>query len=463
MVYIPVTPITTRRDNMTTLRKKAAVIMQSGGFRKYFANTGWMMFNQVFNLAMAFFVGVYVARYLGPTSYGILSFSLSIIGFVNVFSALGLKQIIKRNLVREPHNQTNILGSAFFMQILASILAMVVLAICLPWISDDEITNLVILILSTKILLQAFEVITPHFESKVQSKKLVPISLAKTAIAASIKLYLIFVAASLEYFALVYVIETLVSVVGLIIVYQHSGGDVFRWRLNKSYAKQLLKDSWPLVLSGFVVVVYMQIDQVMIKYLLDDAAVGVYAVAVKFTSIWYFVGGIVCSSLMPAIIRAKEKNATLYQNRTQNLLSLMVFLGVGIALPLSLISKPLILFLYGPDFIGASNVMIIHIWSLIFVFLGVASNQWLIAENLQVLNLSRTMLSAVANISLNLFLIPNYGIQGAAFATFLAHMISSYLGYTVSRKTIGMFKMQTKALLIYPILYQFYLQSKSRI
>ena len=59
--------------------------LASQGFRKYFANTSWLLGERVLRMAVSLFVGIYVARYLGPERYGLLSYTVS---FVWLFSSL---------------------------------------------------------------------------------------------------------------------------------------------------------------------------------------------------------------------------------------------------------------------------------------------------------------------------------------------------------------------------------------
>lgn len=430
-----------------TIKKKAYDFFQSKGFLKYFFNTSWMLSERLLNLGIAFFVGVYVARYLGPANYGILSFAQSIVGFATVFTSLGLKNIVTRNLVKDEEDYPRILGTAFGLRIAISVISIVLIYLISPYFTDDRTTRTIIIVLSFTNFFQSFEVIKALFQSKVLAKKVVPVAVVQTVVGAVTKVILVLVEAELVWFAAVYVFELFIAAVGLTYLYYNGSRISFVSKIDTAYAKTLLKDSWPLIFAGFVVGVYMKIDQVMIKYMLDDAAVGFYAIAVKFTSIWYFIGGIVCSSLFPAVIQARKKDSILYENRLQNLYELMVGMGVAIAIPITILAYPIVNFLYGSEFTSASSVMVIHVWSLIFVFLGAASNNWLLAENLQKYKLSRTIMGAVVNVGLNFFLIPIYGIQGAAVATLVSQMTASYLGYLIAADTRKVFFMQSKALI----------------
>ena len=207
----------------------------------------------------------------------------------------------------------------------------------------------------------------------------------------------------------------------------------------------LIRDAWPLIFSGVMISVYMKIDQVMLKEMLNTKAVGVYAAAVKLCEAWYFVPTVFTASLFPAIISAKQKNEELYKNRLQKLYDLMVWSSLGVAVPTAFLADWVIIILYGVEFNGAANVLRIYIWAGVFTFLGVASFKWLIAENLQHISFYLYAIGSIVNIVCNWFLIPIHGISGAAFATFISYGIGSYGGFLIFRKSRSNFLMATQS------------------
>jgi len=211
-------------------------------------------------------------------------------------------------------------------------------------------------------------------------------------------------------------------------------------------AKKLLKDAWPLIFAGMVVSVYMKIDQIMIKEMLNAKAVGIYAAAVKLCEAWYFIPAAVMASLFPAVIEARKKSESLYEDRIQKLYDLMVWGTILIALPIALLADWLTMTLYGEVFFDAANVLRIYIWSSLFVSLGIASSKWLVAENLQRYSFYFTSLGAIINILCNLLMIPIYGIKGAAFATIISYSVASYFCLGFFKKTRKNFLTATNSL-----------------
>ena len=61
------------------LKTKLTQLSRHSGFRKYFANTSWLLGERVLRMVVSLLVGIYVARYLGPERFGLLSYALSFV------------------------------------------------------------------------------------------------------------------------------------------------------------------------------------------------------------------------------------------------------------------------------------------------------------------------------------------------------------------------------------------------
>ncbi len=404
------------------------------------------MVDNVANLAISFVIGIFVARYLGPSDLGLLNFAKSIANVFVVFCTLGLEKILVKDLIKKKLNYELILGTGLALKVLASGLSILIFSTFGNLAIREPLSYQLTLIFVLVTFFDAFSVIRFYFQSQVKSRFTSRVALVKIIITSLIKFLLIYLGLPVIYFAYVGLFEAFVGTMGLIyVLHKRSGHRLWQFRFNVNYGKGLVKDAWPLLLSNFVVLVYMEIDQVMIKYMIDASAVGHYSVSVKFTNVWFFVGATICSSLFPAILNAKNHNEELYRSRMQNLLKLLAAISITISLFVFLISKPLVNILFGSEFLPSVPALQIQVWSLVFVYMGIAGSQWYIAEDLQKLLLLRSFVGAVCNILLNLLLIPRYGINGAAIATLVSQVIVNVIGNLYSAKTRQLLLMQFKA------------------
>ena len=421
----------------------------SPGFRKYFANTSWLLGERVLRMVVSLFVGIYVARYLGPERFGLLSYSLSFVMLFSSLSSFGLDDILVRELVQRPEQRNNLLGTVFWLKVCGTIVMGTAIALVLKFKAEDQQTYWMIAIITFGFLFQATNVVDFYFQSQVQSKFAVRAQAIQLILTSLFKIYLVWNQAELIWFAFALMLDQAVVAVLFLLVYHWKIGWFpffsFRW----TEAKKLMIDAWPLIFAGMVVSVYMKIDQVMLKEMLDAKAVGVYAAAVKLCEAWYFLPTALIASLFPAVIEAKIKSKTLYDKRVQNLYDLMVWSSIAVALPTTLLADWVILILYGIDFQEAADVLRIYIWAGVFVTLGIANSKWLIAENLQRYLFFRTILGALLNVGFNLWLIPIYGIKGAAIATLVAQGTVGFLSLSFFKKTRHNFLMAAKSLSIY--------------
>jgi len=425
---------------------RTAIDIRSPGFKRYFSNTSWLMGHRVLSMVVALFVGVYVARYLGPERFGLLSYAGSFVGLFTALATLGLDGIMVRELVKSPERKDELLGTAFWLKAGGAILMWIGIAAAIPFTHNDTQTNILVAIIAFAVIFQAFNVIDFNYQAEVKSRYVVYAQLVQLVASSITKLIFVWIAAPLVWFACVFLLDAVVHAVGLTAMYLKNTGKIWYWKWRWETAKELLRDSWPLILSGMVVSIYMKIDQVMIKEMLGAEEVGHYAAAVRLSEAWYFVPMAITSSVFPAIINAKKQSKELYYQRLQKLYDLMVWLAVAIALPTTFLAPWVIRVLYGDAFLPAAGVLSIHIWAGVFVFLGVASGKWFITENFMKLSFYRTFLGAIGNVVFNLIFIPILHIKGAAIGTLLANLLAAYFFDVINLKTRKTFLMKTKSL-----------------
>lgn len=428
---------------------KIILLKNHQGFMKYFKNTSWLFFEKILRMFVGLFVGIWVARYLGPERFGLFSYAQSFVGLFVAIATLGLDGIVVRELVKDESRTNELIGTAFYLKLIGAILTLLVLVIATQFTSNDRYTNLLVFIIASTTIFQSFNVVDMYFQSKVLSKYVVFSNIISLFISSIVKITLILINAPLVAFAWAILFDSIVLALGFIYFFlKYSISEIKKIKFNKTIAISLLKDSWPLILSGVVISIYMKIDQVMIQEMLGNEAVGQYAAATRLSEIWYFIPTVVASSLFPAIVNAKRQSEELYYDRLQKLFDLVVWIAITIALPMTFLSDMIVNMLYGEQYNQVASVLMIHIWASIFVFLGVVSGNWFINENLQLLAFWRAFYGMIANIFLNLLLIKKYGIQGVAMATLISQIIAACIFDFFNKNTRNLFLLKIKSLFI---------------
>jgi O-antigen/teichoic acid export membrane protein len=414
---------------------------------KIIDNICWLFFDKVLRMGVGLLVGVWIARYLGPEQFGLFSFATAFVGLFGAVASLGLKGIVVRDIVRNPSCKEETLGSATLLQLLGGLLAYGCVIGSIFWLRpDDMLAKVLVAVLGSIMLFKASEVVDYWFESQVISKYTVWIQNGSFLVFAAFKAALILNNAPLLAFAWATTAEALVVALLRLVILGLHGPGLHQLRVTVKRVKSLLIDSWPLMLSGVSMMIYMKIDQIMLGQMKGDIDVGIYSAAARVSEVWYFIPMMIVASVFPAIIEVKQRNERHYYERLQHLLDLMVWLSVIVAIPITFFGSSIIVLIFGDAYKESGVILSIHIWASVFVFLGVAGGKWFLVENRQILNFYRKFSGAVINIILNFLLIPDFGPIGAAVATIFSYAVVEIIADSFRRETRQLFAMKVRAL-----------------
>jgi PST family polysaccharide transporter len=374
-----------------------------------------MFADRIFRMGVGLVISVWVARYLGPDVFGQYSYAIALVGLFSVFSSLGLDTVLVREIVKVPGARHELLGTALVLRLAGGFVGCSAAILCVSLVRPDDVTmRVLVAVTAAGLIVQAAHVMEIWFQSQLQSRNSVVAKNWAFLIVAAAKVGLILTGASVVAFAWAGLLEIVLAGFGLFVAYHLAGEALSSWRVSAARAAELLKPGFPLILAGLAVSVYMKIDQVMLAEMLGDKAVGLYSAATRLSEAAYFVPGVIVASVLPAVISTRASNQQLYMRRMQRLFDFMVVVAVAIALPGSVFSKFIIEVLYAGPYSDAATVLAIHAWTSVFVFLGVASSSFLLAENLTTISFYRTALGAGMNVLMNLVFIPWLGVAGAA-------------------------------------------------
>lgn len=408
-------------------------------------NASWLTGSRLLRLVTGVFLVAVLARYLGPAQYGVLQYSLAVVVIISTAAGLGLQGVVVRNLVRDERSAGTLLGSALLLRLIAGAVgSLACLGIAL--LVDDPSVRQVLSLLAVMTLLGSSEILAFWFEARVKSRPIIVVQLVAFACGAVAKLCLVLWQAELVLFALVFALEALLVAVGSFRVFQRQVPAGLKLRASRSVVNELLRESWPLLVSSLATIIYTRADQVMLGQLAGSAAVGQYSAALSISEFWHLLIVAFSASVMPGIIRARSESRSRFLERIQITLDAMVSVTAVVVLALSLLAHVIVALMFGPAYGEAGLVLAIHAWTSIFVIWGVIGNGWHLAENRQQLAMERTLLGAAANIGLNLLLIPRYGAAGAAVATLMAQVLAT-AGYDLFRgETRPMLRMKLLSL-----------------
>lgn len=408
------------------LRSPVVGALHSPRIQRYFQNISWLLFEKVSTFFIAMLVSVFVARYLRPEGFGLLSYAISFAGIFTIVT-VSMDQVILRELSRRPENHKSILGTCFFLKLAGAAIIFVVIGSVLLFMNNDRLTDHLILIIAAAELFKAFEVINSFFQSKVLSKTVVKIQVIINLLLSLMKIALVFLQAPLIWFAWIVLVNSLFNAVGFYYVYRKSRYSIMEWKFSRSIARLFLFESWPIVLYGLAFNTQTRIDQVMLGKLFNTNEVGQYSVAFKLVEILGFVPMVLATTFTPPVSRAREVSDALYRDRLLNLYRLMFTSFLLLAIPLFLFGDDVVRLLYGTEYRQAGFLLSLFSIRLFFMHMGLGKSVFILNEGLFKYSLFTAITGAAINVIINFLLIPQYGSTGAFIAMLVSFTVSFFI------------------------------------
>lgn len=414
---------------------------------KIISNSGWLLFEKVFRFALTFVLSIILARYLGPEDFGNLTYFVAVINIIGILIHLGLRIVVIDELVKYPKKRSKILGSAFTAKIMGAGLAFALLYFFGSFSLKNNPENLyLIMTLGLIFIFRPVEVITYYFESELKARKNVVAKNIALTIVFVLNIIFVLVGLELFYFAIAILIEYFIISLIYILFYLMEDS-VLSWRFDWLIFKRMLSKSWYLIFSGLLAIIYLKMDRVMLNFLYSVEEVGIYGIASNFSEAWYFIPAAVVYSFYPKLASLRTQDKKAYYRLLQRLFNFLFLCSFFLSLIMTLTGRSIINFVYGELYSRAGIILIIHIWSGIFIFMRELFDKWLVLEGRLRYTLLVHGIGAVSNVSLNFLLIPRWGGIGAALATLISYATASYLVLFISGNIRVIAFMMTKAIL----------------
>jgi PST family polysaccharide transporter len=391
-----------------------------------------MLMQSILTMLISLIIGSISARYLGPENYGTLNYGASIVALFSPICTLGLQTIIVNEIVKKPECEGEIICTACFMRIITTIFAIFAINIVVRFLEpENELLRNMTFLQTINLIMLTYEVFTYWFQAKLQAKYIMFAMVASSIMVGIWKIILLMNRASAVWFALSTTIQSAVILMILIFFFLK----LFEGKLKVSWerGKELLGRSYHLILFSIGVIIYGQIDRIMIGRMLGDTAVGYYSAAYTIATIWYFIPNALVNSYRPHIYEADNEIG--YDKRTKELSFIIIIIGLLAGVGFTIAGKLILLILYGSQYMPAMSSLLVMGWVGLFAQLAASQSVWLIGKDYQKYMTIFALFGALVNVIFNFILIPIVGIVGASLGTLLAQILVQLIGPLLFKKT----------------------------
>ena len=421
--------------------------------KRFVGSTGWMIAQQIYSMLLSVVIGALAARYLGPSNYGLLNYGTTIVSFFTIVSKLGFDSVIVVSLVRRPEKRGEILGSALFMRLMASLISwFLIIGVVRVIEPGNRLLHVVTLLQSFAVILQSYEVFTYWFQFRGRMRAVAVGMMTAQTVVGIFRIFLLASTASVQWFALSSSVQYLTCGIIVAITF-FAEKDAPRLKFDSDTGKGMLRESYHFIISGLAITFYTQIDKVMLGKMEGDYAVGIYTAAAAVAIIWEFVPNAIINAARPIIVEKKAVSEDSYIRVFKLLLLGITFLGIVVDVIILIFGKFAVSVLYGAEYIEACNALYILVFSTNLAVIGTARGIWIVAEGYNKYTKYYVLIGAGVNFALNLIFIRILGIQGAAIATLISQGVVALGAPLLFKKTRSFVKIYFQSFALTGLLF----------
>lgn len=394
--------------------------------RNVFNNAKWIIGCKIIQSLIQLIVGMLTARYLGPSNYGLINYAAAVVAFAVPVMQLGLQSTLVQEYVERPKEEGQTLGTSLVMNLLSAAACVVgVAAFSVIANRGEREAILVCILYSVSLVFQSIEMLQYWFQAKLLSKYSSLAMLCSYVVVSTYKIYLLVTGKSVYWFALTHAVEYFATGGLLLLAYRQKGTQklCFSW----SAAKRMFSKSRHYIAAMLMVVVYSSTGSVMLKLMITEAENGFYAAAVTCSCMTSFVFMAIIDTARPVVLESRRKSHLAFEKNMSRVYAIVTYLGLAQSVFFTFFAGIIIKILYSESYLPAVPVLQILVWNTAFSHMGYVRNIWILAEEKHHVLFAINFSGAVANLLLNLTMIPLWGARGAALATVLTQVFTNFI------------------------------------
>lgn len=398
----------------------------------FLKNTSWIMIGKAVQMILSFVTIFFMARYLGPTEYGSITYTYTYVGLFIQICALGTNDVLVKELLDKKDKNNEIVGTTIVFRFISSLVSILIIYLITTIMYDNKVLVILTLLQAVSLIFQSFECIIYFYQSRMLADKTAKINIIAYTLTAIFRIVCLIIKKDVRWFAFAVSLDYIVVAIFLLIIYMKEGNKL---KFSFNVGVDILKKSWHYLFAGVMIAIYTQTDKLMLGKMLGETSVGYYSAATQLTNAWPFVLLAIIDSARPIIIELYSVDKEKYKKKIRQLYASIFYIGLFVALIFTIFSGLIIKIIYGADYADSSIVLKIVAWNTIFAYFGTSRTIWLQCENKLKYEKLLSFIGAITNIVLNYILISYFGIIGAAIAFTLTQIITNFVSVYLIKET----------------------------
>lgn len=400
-----------------------------------FKNTIWLAISNFGGRLLKAVVVIYAARMLGATNWGIFSYAVTLAGFTTLFMDLGVNGILVRDAVRATDKEKySLFSTALFIKCCLLVVGVSIIIFLVPHFSLLPGTNTLLPIVAIIIAFDTMREFSSAFIRSMEKMEWEAGIFLFTNIAIVFAGFcFLYINPTPTLFAWGYALGTaLGSIIAFIFLYRYF--KKFFLSFSFSLVLPILRSAWPFAVVGALGLFLTNTDILIIGLMRSASEVGIYSSAVRIAQLLYLIPGVLQLSILPLLSRLAHTDNARFRSTFERTLALVFLVSIPLALGGVVLGTSLMGFIFGAEYDAGGLSFKILMLTLLVDFPSTLLTAAIFAYNRQKSLITSTIIAAVTNVSLDLLLIPRFGIAGSAVATLVAQLLCNWYLWKTMKK-----------------------------
>ena len=401
-------------------------------------NVAAIGFSRVAALALDGLAYVVLARYLGPTPYGQYITIFAFLSLIDLAADMMTLDVSVREIAASPERTSTWLTAATVVRMALACVGLAAFGLYAAWtgIARDPATSTAAIVAALLLPVGALRMPLVAFRAHMRMHYELAIIVAVRAINL-VLLFAVAVAGAMLWalFAATLASRALLAILAWRIAVREFG---FRPVFELEAVRRLIRESLPMGVSGLCVAAQLKGDIMLVGAMIGAHAAGLYGVVAQLPEYLLYVPVIFTTPALPMLSRAIADGGTrdfqrLYQGMFDTVMSIVIPIAVlGIIVP-----QPLVEWMFGAAYAPAAAVLPLLMLSVVCMWFSHAVAVATVAARLQSHFIWIQAVCVGVFFALNAWLIPIWGVTGAAVARLAAAAIAPALTYALLRYRVG--------------------------
>lgn len=398
-------------------------------WQKFVKNTFWLTTGEIVGRLFRVVLVLYAARVLGAADWGVFSYALSLSAMFTVLADIGIGAVLTRELVRNGDNDAVYLSSSFFIKTIFLALTAIIIVFITPLFSNIKLSETLLIFIASLVVADNVRILSGSINRSAEKMHLEAFTHIITQLAiVTLGVWVLRTRPSAEGLAVTYVAGSgLGALFGLWTIRDY--WKKFFTRFDRQTIARILSAAWPFALLGLLGSIMLNTDIIMLGWLRTEAEIGYYSSAQKIIFTLYILPTLIGAAAFPSWTRLANKDKAAFADLLEKSMKTVFLIAIPITIGGLLVGSEVMDLFFGAEYQPAALTFKILLLSLAINYPSALLGNALFAYDQQRYFILYGGVGALSNVILNFLLIPIWGIAGAAVATVITQIISTFLSW----------------------------------